>query len=89
MNCDCTGLEREQAELIETLEDRIRELEHELIWRRAADKLAYTVAKLVDRRVLDARCPAADALLDYLEIGAPDKPSTVPEWMQQYESRKR
>lgn len=43
MNCDCTGLEREQAELIETIEDRIRELESEvehykqLAWSRLSD----------------------------------------------------
>jgi transcription initiation factor IIE alpha subunit len=43
MNCDCTPLEREQAELIESLEDRIRELESELehskqvAWNRLSD----------------------------------------------------
>ena len=30
MNCICTPLEREQYEMIEVLEDRIRELEQEL-----------------------------------------------------------
>ena len=89
MNCDCTPLEREQYEMIETLEDRIRELEHDLLWRRAADRLAYAVAKLIERRVLDARCNAADALLDYLEIGAIDKPASVPQWVEQYEAAKQ
>ena len=33
--------------------------------KRAADHLADEVAKLVERKVIDARSPAADALLDY------------------------
>lgn len=33
--------------------------------KRAADVLANEVAKLIERRVIDTRSPAADALLDY------------------------
>ena len=32
---------------------------------KAADRLAREVNKLVRRRIIDARSPAADALLDY------------------------
>jgi len=43
MNCDCTGREKEQAETIEELEQRIAELESELdhykqlAWSRLSD----------------------------------------------------
>lgn len=53
-----------------------------------ADKLAHAVAKLVERRVIDARSEAADALLDYLEIGGLDGPKSVPEWINQYEAKR-
>jgi hypothetical protein len=45
------------------------------------------VAKLIQRGHLDSRSEAGDALLDYLEIGVPGKPTTVPDWMDSYESR--
>jgi hypothetical protein len=37
--------------------------------KRAADALACEVQKLIDRKVIDARSPAADALLDYVDPG--------------------
>lgn len=52
-----------------------------------ADRLAYAVAKLIQRGHLDSRSEAGDALLDYLEIGMPGNPTTVPDWMDSYESR--
>lgn len=58
-------------------------------WRNAAaDRLAYTVAGLVERRVIGERSAAADALLDYLDVGHTG-PASVPEWMQQYEQEQR
>jgi hypothetical protein len=36
-----------------------------------ADRLAYAVANLIQKGYLDSRSEAADALLDYLEIGTP------------------
>ena len=54
----------------------------------AADRLAYHVAMLVLHRVIDARSAAADALLDYLEVGGLDGPKSVPEWVEGYEARK-
>ncbi len=51
---------------------------------RLADKLAREVARLIDVGFLDARCRAADILLQYLKIGG-DGPSTVPEWTKQYD----
>ena len=54
----------------------------------AADRLAYHVAKLVMNRTIDARCPAADALLDYLRIGS-GGPLSVPDWMEKYEAEQK
>ena len=54
--------------------------------KRAADRLAYAVAICVARRVLDERSAPADALLDYLEIGQPGGPLSVPQWVEQYEA---
>lgn len=55
--------------------------------RRAADRLAYAVAKCVERGVLDARSGPADALLDYLQIGQTDGHQSVPEWVAEYEAK--
>lgn len=51
-----------------------------------ADRLAYTVAKLIQAGHLDSRSAAADALLDYLGIGQPGEPQDVPTWMDRYEA---
>lgn len=56
--------------------------------RVGADRLAYAVARLIQTRVLDARSEAADALLDYLDVGGIDGPKNVLEWMEQYEARR-
>jgi hypothetical protein len=37
--------------------------------KRAADALAREVQNLIDRKVIDSRSPAADALLDYVDPG--------------------
>lgn len=56
----------------------------------AADKLAYAVAKCVERGALNERSGPADALLDYLEIGnRPDSFTSVPQWVAWYESQQR
>lgn len=52
---------------------------------RAAERLAYECAKLIQMRRLDARSAVGDALLDYLEIGSMDGPPDVPTWIQDYE----
>lgn len=48
---------------------------------RAADTLAAEVAVLVQNGTLDARCPAADAVLDYASIrfGSHDPMGTLLE----------
>ena len=51
-----------------------------------ADRLAYAVAQLIQRGVLDSRSEAGDALLDYLEVGTPGEPQDVPTWMYRYEA---
>lgn len=51
----------------------------------AADKLARTVCDLIDRRVIDSRSRAGDALLDYLNVGGLYGPKSVPEWVEQYD----
>jgi hypothetical protein len=38
--------------------------------KRAADALANEVRRLIERKVIDARSPAGDALLDYVNPGA-------------------
>jgi hypothetical protein len=56
-------------------------------WNKiGADRLAYAVARLIQRRVLDSRSEAGDALLDYLGIGQPGEPQDVPTWMEGYEA---
>ncbi len=52
-----------------------------------ADRLAAAVARLVSSRSVDARSEAADALLDYLDVGGVGGPSDVPAWLAQYEKR--
>ena len=56
--------------------------------KRAADKLAYAVAKCIENKALDERSAPADALLDYLCVGQPGGPMTVPEWVRQYEDER-
>ena len=46
-------------------------------YRRAADRLAYEVAKAVGRGAIGSRSAIGDALLDYLGIGTLDGPSDV------------
>lgn len=55
-------------------------------YRRAADRLAYEVAKAVGRGSIGSRSAVGDALLDYLGIGTLDGPSDVPTWIEQYEA---
>ncbi len=52
--------------------------------RKASDRLAYEVARVIVSGILNSRSPAADALLDYLKIGS-GGPETLPAWMEQYE----
>jgi hypothetical protein len=52
--------------------------------KRAADKLAYEVAKCIERGVIGTRSGPADALLDYLNIGNGEFKS-VPQWVEFYE----
>lgn len=54
---------------------------------RAADRLAYECARIIQAGHLDSRSGIGDALLDYLEIGAPGGPSDVPAWIRKYESK--
>lgn len=53
---------------------------------RAADRLAYQVAKAILRGSIRTRTGVSDALEDYLEIGGIDGPKTVPEWVERYEA---
>lgn len=50
-----------------------------------ADRLAYECARQVIANNIDSRSGIGDALLDYLRIGQPGQPDSVPEWMDQYE----
>jgi hypothetical protein len=84
------------AKEIKRLRERVRELELsklELLTKpirsRAADRLAYAVAKCIEFGMLNSRSGPADALLDYLEIGSTYGCNTVPEWMAEYERRKK
>lgn len=56
--------------------------------KQAADKLAYEVAKCIERGVIGTRSGPSDALLDYLNIGGLDGPKSVPEWVERYELKK-
>ena len=55
--------------------------------RIGADRLAAAVARLVSNRAIDARSEAADALLDYLDVGGVGGPPDVPTWLRRYEAR--
>lgn len=55
---------------------------------RAADRLAYEVARLVAMGTIDARSAASDALLAYLGVGSVGGPQSVPEWVAKYEKKK-
>lgn len=57
--------------------------------QNAADRLAHAVAILVCSGKLDSRSKVADSLLDYLEVGGLDGPSSVPEWMAEYEKSQK
>lgn len=61
---------------IETLEARTASAGPHVFDKRAADALAREVQKLIDRKVIDSRSPAADALLDYVDPGPNE---SVPE----------
>jgi hypothetical protein len=51
----------------------------------AGDRLAYAVAKAIQRGTVGTRSAIDDALLDYLAIGGLDGPLDVLEWTEQYE----
>lgn len=53
-----------------------------------ADRLAYECARQVMACNIGSRSGIGDALLDYLRIGHPGGPESVPEWMEEYESKK-
>ena len=55
--------------------------------RRAADRLAYAVAKCIECGAIGTRSGPADALLAYLKIGGLDGPKSVRDWVRSYESR--
>ena len=50
-----------------------------------ADRLAYSIARLVMTGVVDTRSFASDELLVYLNIGGSDGPDSVPQWIKEYE----
>ena len=50
-----------------------------------ADKLAYEVARAIERGTIRTRSAIDDALLDYLNIGGVGGPDTVPAWMEEYQ----
>jgi hypothetical protein len=50
-----------------------------------ADRLAYECARQVMDNNIDSRSGIGDALLDYLRIGCPGYPDSVPKWMEEYE----
>lgn len=54
--------------------------------RTAADRLADEVATLVRRRVLDARSPAGDALLDYRDPPTTDRADRMAEFERELEA---
>lgn len=53
--------------------------------KRAADKLAYEVAKCIERGFIGTRSGPSDALLNYLNVGGLGGPKSVPEWIENYE----
>jgi hypothetical protein len=55
--------------------------------KMGADALAYAVARSIERGCINSRSEIGDALLEYLEIGHIDGPNSVPEWIDQYETK--
>jgi hypothetical protein len=74
------------AETIEQLQVRVASVAFSKI---AADRLAYAVAKCVERGSLDSRSGPADALLNYLEIGGIGGFQSVPDWVADYEAKQK
>lgn len=54
--------------------------------KESSDRLAFCVGKLVCSGAIDSRSGAADELLVYLNIGGVNGPSSVPEWMTNYQN---
>lgn len=50
-----------------------------------ADRLAFEVATAIRGGKIATRSRIDDALLDYLEIGAPGRPLDVPAWCDKHE----
>ena len=55
--------------------------------KRAADRMAYEIARLVKAGRIDERSRASDAALDYMQVGGIDGPKSAPEWVDAYELR--
>jgi hypothetical protein len=55
--------------------------------KRAADRLAREVARLIDIRIVGSRSAVADALLDYLQVGGIEGPKSVPEWCEAHDAK--
>ena len=55
--------------------------------KKGADRMAREIARLVDLKRIDARSAAADALLDYLQVGSVDGSKSVNEWCEKYDGQ--
>ncbi len=54
--------------------------------RSIEDRLAYAVAKKIQKGQIRTRTPISDALEDYLNIGGVGGPLGVLEWIEEYEN---
>ena len=70
---------RNAADELDTQQKEIERLQ-------GADKLAYEVALECMEGRIHARTRLSDQLESYLEIGGLNRPTTLPEWMEQYEA---
>ena len=50
--------------------------------RIGADRMALAIFRLVDRGVINPRSEAADAALDYAQVGCHGGPKSVQDWME-------
>lgn len=57
--------------------------------RIGADRMALAIFRLVDRGVINPRSEAADAALDYAQVGCHGGPKSVQEWIESVEQSRQ
>ena len=83
--CECKKRSKAQRDALSGKSQTLGSIPMSRIDKIGADRLAYECARQVIANNIDSRSGIGDALLDYLRVGGPGYPDSVPGWMEEYE----